>query len=732
MDADLSQPVSASESSSLARGLKERRERLQALGATQRRRLSDLETRILAQIDQAALEIAAEREASRARQTLIERRAAEEDSRSAALATRAAELDHLALELDRRHSDLAAREEALATRAQELEAEHAERKRELARRAKELPERLLEIEQREAELERRQAELDRRQAVIAERTRAAEQAEAAAEAVQAAVMQAQLSAKEAQTLAAQEQRAAEEDLSRRQAKLAAQREELNAAAAKLADDEKSGSERLVAAERQLAAFKKELDDRQHAIHAETAKLAEEREELTAATNALRQAERALAAERQAADQELALVKRQYEERTASLERQRQNLAEDQERTVEQRRRIAEQLKRERALGQQVAASRLAELEALVAQGHAAHEALLADANREVASLSERLRERGEELAAEVAAHKATRAEIASTAAQLEEATRACSAAAQQVVAAQHETAALRRQLADLEAAHEQDLESRECRPDVGPSESETRLRELAERLSAERDDLMRRLADTESALAEAQAAGEGGAHASNSAELEDLTQRYEMAVRDIRELKKKNEELEKRASTPGRPVAAAPGVPLDWEARKRQLLASLEADDGEAPEEERREEITRIEDVVRETDAELRKRDEEIEELRRQLEEQETASASAAAAVSVANVADLLDHDEVVAQERARIKQLEAELEQKLRQAEIEMSVQRAQLARAQADVAERQRALEDQGAPHEPRATNDPANKAKKQQRGRWLSRLGLAEDEK
>jgi hypothetical protein len=732
MDADLSQPDSVSESSFLAQGLKQRREQLQSQGAAQRRRLSDLETRILAQIDQASLELATAREASRARQTSIERRATEEDARSAALAARAAEIDHLALELDRRQSDLVAREEAIATRAKELEAEHAERQQELARRAKELPQRLSEIDEREAEIERRQVELDRRHAALAERAQAAELAEAAAEAAQSVAKQLQLSAKEVQAAIEQQQRAAEQDLSRQRSQLAAQRDELHAAVAKLAADQQANSETREAAEKQLAAFKKELDDRHNAIKAETTKLAMDRDELNAATNALRQAERALVAERQAADQELALVKRQYEERTASLERQRQMLAEDQERTLEQRRRIAEQMKRERTLGQQLAASRLAELESLATQGHAAHEALLADANREAASLSERLRERGDELAAEIAAHKAAQTQIASLAAQLEDASRACSAAANQLAASQTETGALRQQLADLEAAQEQALESRaDCDHDAGPSESEQRARALAERLSAERDDLMQRVADAESALAEAQAAGGGDSSASNSAELEDLTQRYEMAVRDIRELKKKNEELEKRAASPGRPAAAAPGVSLDWEARKRQLLASLEADDGEEPQEERREEIVRIEDIVRETDAELRKRDEEIEVLRRQLEKQEAATASAAA-LPVDDNAEILDNDEIVAQERVRIKQLEAEWEGKLRQAEVDISVQRAQLARAQAEIAERQRALEDQGASHDARVSNDSANKSKKQQRGRWLSRLGLAEEEK
>lgn len=738
MDVDSSQPEPAYPLSSFARSLQERRERLQSQSAAQRERLGQLEARILAQIDQAARDLGAAREAALSRQTQIDRHAGEDDTRSAALTARAAELDRLALELDRRQTELSAREKAITSRDEEREAKHAEWQRELARQAKELPERL-------AEVERRETELERRQAALAERAQAAEEAEAAAQRTYAAAQQLQAAARDARISLEKERQAAEDDLSRRQAKLASQREELDAAVAKLAADECAASEQREVAEKQLAAAKKQLEDRQNALNAETARLAADREEHAAALAALRQAERALAAERQTSDQELALVKRQYEERTAGLERQRQSLAEDQERTLEQRRRIAEQLKRERDLGQQLIAGRLADLEALASQGNSAHEALLADARRETTSLSERLRERGEELDRAVAAHMAAQAQIAALTAQLDEATRKCSAGVQQagtvqdelnkaqdaLSKAQGENAALRQQVAELEAGQERDLRESSCE-DRGPSQSELRARELAERLTAERDDLVRRLADAEAALVVAKSPDGGNSDESSSAEFADLTQRYEMAVRDIRELKKKNEELEKRSAGAGRAAAPATGVSMDWEARKRQLLASLEADEGEEPEEERRDEIVRIENVVRETDAELRKRDEEIEELRRQLEEQ-GAGVSVSAATPAPNVADILDKDELIMQERARIKQLEKEWEEKLRQAEIDLSVQRAQLARAQAEVAERQRTLEDQGvAPHEPRVANDPANKSKKQQRGRWLSRLGLADEEK
>ena len=151
----------------------------------------------------------------------------------------------------------------------------------------------------------------------------------------------------------------------------------------------------------------------------------------------------------------------------------------------------------------------------------------------------------------------------------------------------------------------------------------------------------------------------------------DLSERYEMAVRDIRDLKRQNEELAKKSAAA---VHAAPvaGAAMDWEARKRQLLDSLAEDDDE----DHRAAHLEMEEVIRKTDSAVDEKQREIDELKRTLQEQ--SGAERAADGNAAALTEILNKDEIVRQERKRLKQLEKAWEEKFRQAEIEMSVQRA------------------------------------------------------
>jgi hypothetical protein len=89
----------------------------------------------------------------------------------------------------------------------------------------------------------------------------------------------------------------------------------------------------------------------------------------------------------------------------------------------------------------------------------------------------------------------------------------------------------------------------------------------------------------------------------------------------------------------------------------------------------------------------------------------------------------MLSGDEIVRTERERLQQLQREWEEKLRQAEIDLSVQRAKIARDRAEIEERQRVWQQQQTDHGPVGTD--MAKSIKPQRGRWLTRLGLKEDE-
>ena len=97
--------------------------------------------------------------------------------------------------------------------------------------------------------------------------------------------------------------------------------------------------------------------------------------------------------------------------------------------------------------------------------------------------------------------------------------------------------------------------------------------------------------------------------------------------------------------------------------------------------------------------------------------------------MGAAALGQILDQDEIVQQERESLKRLQAEWEEKLRQAEIDISVERAKLARQRAEVEERLRSLEEKGGATQ----SEPSDSAEPQKpaRGRWLSRLGLKDSD-
>ena len=107
--------------------------------------------------------------------------------------------------------------------------------------------------------------------------------------------------------------------------------------------------------------------------------------------------------------------------------------------------------------------------------------------------------------------------------------------------------------------------------------------------------------------------------ASTLQELDDLRSRYELAMEDVRELKRRNEQLEASAGS------IAPTEQSDvssWEAQKSRLLASLadEADEY-GMDDSRREEHVTIEGTIRITDDIVSRKDAEIAELHAKLQQ---------------------------------------------------------------------------------------------------------------
>lgn len=206
----------------------------------------------------------------------------------------------------------------------------------------------------------------------------------------------------------------------------------------------------------------------------------------------------------------------------------------------------------------------------------------------------------------------------------------------------------------------------------------------------------------------------------------EILERYNLATAEIRELRHRNAELEKKIAeleqrSGGNAPLSSDGRILDWEAEKQRILAALEAEAANH-DPERSAERERLHEVIKKTETILAEKDREIAELRRILEEQATSIGSVA--VGAAALERLLDQDEVIRQQREHLRQLEEEWKEKLRKAELEISLERAKIAREKALLEERQRELEEKLQTLE--KAGQPADKTKPA-RGRWLTRLGL-----
>jgi len=243
-------------------------------------------------------------------------------------------------------------------------------------------------------------------------------------------------------------------------------------------------------------------------------------------------------------------------------------------------------------------------------------------------------------------------------------------------------------------------------------------------LTARLAELAGQLAQTRQELADARA-GSG----KDKEDDDDLRRRYEMSIDDLRELRARNEELQEQLASArrgggGNASQISSGV-LNWEAEKKRILAALEADFEEDNEEDRQEKL-KIQEVIRRTDRVAAEKNREIGELRALLESQ--ASNIGTMAVGAAALGQILDTDAVIQEERKNLARLQEEWRDKLRQAEIEISLERAKNARERSQLDEKLRALEQQGVnPTIVGKEKEPA----KPTRGRWLARLVLTGSE-
>ncbi len=275
------------------------------------------------------------------------------------------------------------------------------------------------------------------------------------------------------------------------------------------------------------------------------------------------------------------------------------------------------------------------------------------------------------------------------------------------------------------ASMQKDLENR---PAQTPGVPEEEYREL----TIERDKLIMRLTEMETQLADTQRQLSEAATQTTSEQAEggdspeDYHRLYQMAMDDLHELKEKNAELQNKLSAQGSSAGGGGHVPtkggvLDWEAEKKRILAALESDfDEDEPER------IKIAEVIQKTDSALAEKDREIGELRELLEKQ--SDNLGAVAVGAAALGQIFDTDAIILEERENLKRQQEEWREKLRKAEVEVSIERAKLARERLQLEDRIRQMERQGATDN--TANPPDGGAKSgggSSKGRWLDKLGL-----
>ena len=292
-----------------------------------------------------------------------------------------------------------------------------------------------------------------------------------------------------------------------------------------------------------------------------------------------------------------------------------------------------------------------------------------------------------------------------------------SQAQRQIEGLESETAELRKSLEKAQTAGAYSAQELVRSAEIGSEERE----ELA-KLRNDRDSLAKKLAAAESRLSATLGAGEGATEKND-----DLSRQLEMATEELRETKRANLDLEvKLTKSRGTSAPSALGLAggLDWEAQKQRLLASLEADD--PGDEEAIAEHNTIEGTIRITDQIVAAKDLEIAELQQLLAQDPQTLRSAAAKAD--GVAEILDSDQLIRQEREKLQALQVEWRDKIGKAETELSVERAKIARERAEVADK---MQIYGQAQEPRQQSGEQSDATKPVRGRWLSMLGLKDVE-
>lgn len=164
---------------------------------------------------------------------------------------------------------------------------------------------------------------------------------------------------------------------------------------------------------------------------------------------------------------------------------------------------------------------------------------------------------------------------------------------------------------------------------------------------------------------------------------------------------------------------------LSWDERKKLMLQQLEQDNGsdspDTPGIAAQDKLD-IQQIITTTQSEIERRDREIEELREIIQLQ--SEARQGVAIGAAGVAQMLDNNDLINEERRKLQAIQQEWEAKLRQAEIDLSMERAKLARERSELELELSQLKRTSA--QDQNSGSPGDK----QQRRWKNFLGLKEE--
>ncbi len=189
--------------------------------------------------------------------------------------------------------------------------------------------------------------------------------------------------------------------------------------------------------------------------------------------------------------------------------------------------------------------------------------------------------------------------------------------------------------------------------------------------------------------------------------LEETKQQFEQAVAEIQWLRQRNSELE----AGHRPEAETDDGELDWESQKEQWLSRLQGQSVAAPAAKTNNAAKQDKAIVDGLNRRIRELEREAESLRSRL-------------ARTVEVDKVLDADQVVQAERARLKELQQQWQEKTRSCELELSKERVNLTRLRMELEERAQTLDTLKERLEGRAGEGP--------KSNWLSYLVAGKSDK